>query len=49
VAGDAFSMADITAFAGLGFADFVEIGIPEECLRLRECRTRVAARPSIAG
>ena len=49
VAGDAFSMADITAFAGLAYADFVELDIPDGCANLKVWRERVAARPSIAG
>lgn len=49
LAGDAFSMADITAFAGLGFADFAEVAIPAECANLIEWRDRIGNRPSIAG
>ncbi|MEM9355391.1 MAG: glutathione S-transferase [Pseudomonadota bacterium] len=49
LAGDAFSMADITAFAGLGFADFVKLDVPEDCNNLIAWRDRVAARPSIAN
>ncbi|TQV83589.1 glutathione S-transferase family protein [Denitrobaculum tricleocarpae] len=49
VAGDKFSMADITAFAGLGFADFAEIDIPADCRNLIAWRQRVAQRPSISG
>ena len=49
LAGEAFSMADITAFAGLAFADFAEIAIPEELSHLKDWRDRVAARPSIAA
>lgn len=48
LAGDRFSMADITAFAGLGFADFVKLGIPDDCANLRAWRERIAARPSVA-
>lgn len=48
VAGDTFSVADITAFVGLGFADFAEIAIPDDCANLLAWRQRVAARPSIA-
>jgi len=48
IAGDAFSVADITAFVGLGFADFAEIAIPEEYGHLNAWRQRVGARPSIA-
>jgi len=49
VAGDDFSMADITTFAGLAFADFAKIDVPEDCTNLVAWRERVAARPSIAG
>ncbi len=49
VAGDAFSMADITVFAGLAFADFASIPIPEGCANLMAWRTRVGARASIAA
>lgn len=49
VAGDSFTMADITAFAGLAFADFAKIDIPADCENLVAWRTKVASRPSIAG
>lgn len=49
VAGDAFSIADITAFAGLAYAEFVELDIPGGCVNLKAWRERVAARPSIAS
>lgn len=49
VAGSEFSMADITAFAGLAFADFAKIDIPAECSNLLAWRGKVAQRPSIAG
>ena len=49
LAGQNFSMADITAFAGLGFADFAKIDIPIECSNLKAWRARVAERPSIKG
>ncbi len=47
LAGDRFSMADITAFAGLIFADFARIDIPGDLAHLRAWRARVAERPSI--
>jgi len=47
VAGENFSMADITLFAGLGFADFAKIDIPSGYKNLLEWRDRVAARPSV--
>ena len=49
LAGDKFSIADITAFAGLAFADFAKVDIPETLTHLNAWRARVAARPSIAG
>ncbi|GAB5467622.1 MAG: glutathione S-transferase [Rhodospirillales bacterium] len=49
LAGDRFSMADITAFAGLAFADFAKVEIPETLSHLKAWRQQVAARPSIAG
>jgi glutathione S-transferase len=49
LAGNSFSMADITAFAGLAFADFAKIDIPPACTHLKAWRKKVAARPSIAG
>lgn len=49
VAGESFSMADITVFAGLGFADFAKIEIPASCAKLNAWRDRVSQRPSVAG
>lgn len=49
LAGEQFSMADITAFAGLIFADFAKIEIPAECSHLKAWRERVSQRPSVAG
>lgn len=49
LAGDRFSMADITAFAGLAFADFAKVDIPSELGNLKAWRARVASRPSIAA
>ena len=49
LAGDRFTVADITAFAGLAFADFAKIDVPEECTALKDWRSRVAQRPSIAA
>src|SRR5215475_1970560 len=41
VAGNAFSMADITAFAGLIFADVAKIAIPAELTHLQSWRARI--------
>lgn len=49
VAGDTFTMADITVFAGLIFADFAQINVPDECTNLKAWRERVASRPSVAN
>lgn len=49
LAGDSFSMADITAFAGLAFADFAKVDIPSDLTNLKSWRDRVAARPSCGG
>ncbi len=48
LAGERFSVADITAFAGLAFAAFANIGVPDDLANLKAWRARVAARPSVA-
>jgi glutathione S-transferase len=48
LAGERFSMADITAFVGLAYADFAKIDIPSQFSNLLSWRQRVAARPSAA-
>jgi len=47
VAGDDFSMADITLFMGLGFVDFAKVEIPSGYANLAAWRERVASRPSV--
>jgi len=49
LAGEEFSAADITAFAGLAFADFAKVEIPAQLGNLNAWRERVAARPSVGG
>ena len=49
LAGHQFSMADITAFAGLAFADFAKVDIPENLHNLIKWRAQMAQRPSIAA
>jgi glutathione S-transferase len=49
VAGDSFSVADITALAGLAFAGFAAIDIPDDCGALKAWHARVAQRPSVAA
>jgi glutathione S-transferase len=48
-AGENFSVADITLFVGLSFADFAKITIPAEYTSLTEWRSRMAKRPSMGG
>lgn len=47
VAGEKFSMADITVFAGLMFADAAGIAIPTEYAALAAWRTKVADLPIV--
>jgi glutathione S-transferase len=47
VAGNFFSMADITVIGGLIFADLVRLPIPEECGNLRSWFVRMQERPSV--
>jgi glutathione S-transferase len=49
IAGDRFTVADITTFAGLLFADIVTIGVPGDLLRLQAWRSRVGERSSITS
>lgn len=49
LSGDAFTMADITAFAGLAFADFAKVDIPDNLTHLKAWRANVASRPSCGG
>jgi glutathione S-transferase len=48
IAGDAFSMADISVLAGLMFAGFAQIAIPAECVALIEWQRRMQERASVA-
>ncbi|MCY7281711.1 MAG: glutathione S-transferase C-terminal domain-containing protein [Sphingomonas bacterium] len=47
LAGEEFSMADITAFAGLAFADFAGVEVPDGLINLSAWRARVGDRPSV--
>ncbi|WP_299924940.1 glutathione S-transferase [uncultured Pelagimonas sp.] len=49
VAGEAFSVADITTFAGLAFAGFAKIDVPQDCANLLAWQDRMAQRPSVAA
>jgi glutathione S-transferase len=47
IAGEQFSMADITVYAGLIFAGFASIAIPDECTALVAWQGLVQQRPSV--
>jgi glutathione S-transferase len=47
VAGDAFSMADITLIGGLVFASIVKLPVPVECEALLAWYSRMRERPSV--
>ncbi|MFA5957739.1 glutathione S-transferase family protein [Hyphomicrobium sp.] len=47
IAGEAFSMADITVFAALNFAEAAGIAIPGDCASLIEWRSRISNLPSV--
>ena len=46
IAGDAFSMADITVIGGLLFAGFLDVPVPAECDALSAWYARMQERPS---
>ncbi len=48
LAGNDFTMADITAFAGLVYAAIAKVEVPGELANLKFWHQRVAGRPSIA-
>jgi len=47
VAGDSFSMADITVIGGLIFAELVKLPVPADCNALLAWYTRMQERPSV--
>ncbi|WP_412556699.1 glutathione S-transferase [Xylophilus sp. GOD-11R] len=49
VAGEVFSMADITLFGGLVFAEIVRVAVPPELSALHAWHARMLARPSVEG
>lgn len=49
VAGEAFTIADITAFVALELSPLARVDIPEELTHLARWRADVAARPSAAA
>ena len=46
IAGDGFSMADITAFVMVGFAGWIKLEIPEELRHLTRWHAAISKRPS---
>ena len=48
LAGDKFSIADITAFAGFAYADIAKIEMPATLKNLKAWRVRIAGRPSVS-
>jgi glutathione S-transferase len=49
VAGDSFSMADITAVCAIDFAKRSRVPVPEGCVNVARWYAQVASRPSVAG
>ncbi|HEU5296608.1 MAG TPA: glutathione S-transferase [Burkholderiaceae bacterium] len=49
VAGERFTMADITVLAGLAYADYAKIDVPAGLTNLRNWRARTIRRPSVAN
>lgn len=47
VSGETFSMADITVYAGLAFADAAGLAIAEDYLALKKWRTAVSELPAV--
>jgi glutathione S-transferase len=47
IAGEAFSMADITVIGGLIFAGLVEVAVPAECEALQAWYAEMQERPSV--
>lgn len=49
VAGDTYSIADITALCGVDFCKFVDLDIPADCSNLQRWYDDVSSRPSAAA
>ncbi len=49
VAGDAFSLADITTLVSCDFAKWIKTGIPEDCSHLRAWYAKISERPAIVA
>ena len=46
IAGEAFTIVDITALCGIDFAHALGVSMPSDCGALNEWHARVSARPS---
>jgi glutathione S-transferase len=49
VAGDTYTVADITALIAVDFMRVSRLAVPDECLNLRRWHAKVSARPSAAA
>ena len=49
IAGDRYSIADITALVTVDFAGWIKLPIPDECKYLQRWHKAIAARPSAAA
>ena len=49
VAGDNYSMADITTLVTCDFAKWIKTEIPKECVHLRRLYEKVSARPAVVA
>jgi len=49
IAGDRYSIADITALVTVDFAGWIKLPVPDECPHVRRWHKAVAARPSAAA
>ena len=48
VAGDSFSIADITSMISIDFASWIKVSLPEDAIHLRRWYESVSSRPSTA-
>ncbi len=49
VAGNRFSVADITTLCAVDFAKVVKLTIPDDCANLKRWHAAVSARPGVKG
>ena len=46
VAGERYTVADITTLVAVDFAGWIKLAIPDDCANLRRWHAQVGARPS---